>query len=454
MPEVGIQGYVEANRDRFIAELREVVQQPSISSQNVGMEECARLVRGMLEKRGFRTRMLSAGGHPAVYAERPGTSATTVLCYGHYDVQPPEPLDEWLSPPFAAEIREGAIYGRGVSDHKGSFMARLHGIDALLALDGELPVTLKFLIEGEEEGGSPTLPEIVRQHADLLKADYALYAGGSKDENDRPVVRCGQKGLLYVELACTGAKQDLHSRHASVVPSPVWRLIHALGTLRDAQGQVTIPGFYDDVIPPSPEDMDALRSVPFAEAKMKANFGISEFVGGVRGLEALKQFLFNPTCNVAGITAGYSGKGAKTVLPCRASAKMDLRLVPEQMPQDIAAKLRRHLDAGGYWDITMQILGTLEPTRTPLNAPISQAVIEASRRVYGQEPVVYPIWAGSGPRYVFKRYLGLSMVADPGVGHCEGRHHAPNESVRIADYLQGVQVAAEVFRQLRTSACR
>jgi acetylornithine deacetylase/succinyl-diaminopimelate desuccinylase-like protein len=444
----GIHGYIESNRERFISELRQVVQQPSISSQGVGMDECASLIEGMLEKRGFQTRLLSSGGYPAIYAERRGESRKAILCYGHYDVQPPDPLEEWASPPFAAEIRDGKIFGRGVSDHKGSLVSRLHAVDALLAVDGTLPLTVKFILEGEEESGSRTLSEIVRQHRDLLAADFALYAGGAKDENDSPVIRCGQKGMCYVQLTCTGASQDLHSRTAALVPSPVWRLVQALASLKDEQGRVTIPGFYDDVDPVSEQDMEALRTVPFNADRMKLNWGISRFVGGVEDVEALEQYLFTPTCNISGISAGYTGVGMKTVLPCRASAKLDLRLVPSQQPLDIVDKLRSHLEMGGFGDVEVDVLGTFEPARTPLTHPLVRSAVQASRRVYGQEPVVMPLWSGSGPRYLFSNYLGIPMIADPGVGHSDGRHHAPNESLRIDDYIQGIHLMAELLREL------
>lgn len=442
-----IKAYIEASKDRFMDELREIVRQPSISAQDVGVKECAQLIAKALEKRGFQVRLLHAGGQPAVYAELKGKSSKKLLFYNHYDVQPPEPLEAWDSPPFAAEIKEGRIYARGVSDHKGSMMARIHAIDAILATEGELPCTVKFIIDGEEESGSPSLKPIVEQNLDLLKADAALYAGGAKDEKDRPTVRCGHKGMCYVQLTAKGANQDLHSRWATIVPNPAWRLLRALATLKSQREEVLIEGFYDDVDPITPEDEEAMRKMPFATDVMKQNWGLISLLKNVDGLDALKTFLFTPTCNIAGFTSGYGGKGGKTVLPCTASAKLDMRLIPHQRPHDIYEKVKRHLAKHGFSDVQVDLLWAAEPARTPLHEHIVRLVVDSTRRIYGQEPLVSPLWGGSAPRYLLsdKRFLGIPTVADTGVSNADSRHHGPNENLRISDYFQNVEHMADVI---------
>jgi acetylornithine deacetylase/succinyl-diaminopimelate desuccinylase-like protein len=444
-----IKSYIESNKDQFISELQELVRQPSISAQNIGMQECAQLLIRILEKRNFQTRLLESGGHPAIFAERKGKSGKSLLCYGHYDVQPPEPLDEWDSPPFSAEIREGKIFGRGVSDHKGSFMARIHAIDAILATGGEIPATIKFILDGEEECGSPSLIKIIEQYRDLLKSDAALYAGGAKDEQGRPTVRCGHKGMCYLELSAKGANQDLHSRWATIVPNPAWRLVQALSKLKNEKDEILIPGFYDNVDPVTPEDIEALRTISFAAGEVREKFGLNSFIGNVDGVDALRDYLFKPTLNIAGFTSGYSGKGQKTLLPHTASVKMDIRLVPDQKPLDIFEKLKNYLEQAGCGDIQVKLLSTLEPSRTHVTEPIARLVIDSARRIYGQDPMIVPIWAGSAPHYLFnkKEYLGVPTITDTGVGNADGRHHSPNENIRISDYLQGIEHMADVIRR-------
>jgi acetylornithine deacetylase/succinyl-diaminopimelate desuccinylase-like protein len=449
MSRNSIKSYIESNQDRFVAELQELVRQPSISAQNIGMEECAQLLTKILEKRGFQVRLLEAGGHPSVYGERKGSSGKVLLFYSHYDVQPPDPIEAWKSPPFAAEIREGKIYGRGVSDHKGTIMARMHAIDAIVSIGGKIPSTLKFILDGEEESGSPSLKAIVLQNRELLKADAAFYAGGGKDEKDRPTVRCGHKGMCYVELTSKAANQDLHSRWAAIVPNPAWRLIQGLRTLKNERDEILIPGFYEEVNPVTADDEAAMRTIPFEVDTIKKNFGLKSLLKDVSGMDALRNFLFSPTCNIAGFTSGYSGKGQKTLLPHTASAKIDMRLVPSQRPLDIFEKLKRYLKESGYGDIQVDLISTLEPARTPVSDPIVRQVVDSTRRVYGQDPVVSPIWAGSSPRYLFskKEYLGIPMVTDTGVSNADSRHHSPNENIRIADYLQGIELMADILQR-------
>lgn len=449
MAHESIKSYIETHRDEFIAELQEFVRQPSISAQNIGMHECAQLVTKILEKRGFQVKLLEAKGHPCVYGERKGTSDKRLLFYNHYDVQPPEPLDAWDSPPFAAEIRQGKIYGRGVSDHKGTFLARIQAIDAIVGTGGEIPSTLKFILDGEEESGSPSLKTIIEQNRDLLKAEAAFYAGGGKDEKDRPTIRLGHKGMCYVELTAKAANQDLHSRWAAIIPNPAWRLIQALTTLKNVRNEILIPGFYDDIDPVTPDDESAMRTMPFEVDAIKKNFGVNSLVNDVGGMDALRNFLFSPTCNIAGFTSGYSGKGQKTLLPRTASVKMDMRLVPSQRPHDIFEKFKRHLKDSGYGDIQVDLVSTLEPARTPVSEPIVRQVVESTRRIYKQDPVIIPIWAGSSPRYLFskKEYLGIPMVTDTGVSYADSRHHSPNENIRVDDYLQGIELMADILQR-------
>ncbi len=441
-----IRDYVCSNRDRFIAELQEFCKIPSLSAADHKMEEGVAFVQKMLEQRGVKTQILKTPRHPAVFGEIKGKSDRALLLYAHYDVQAPEPLDEWIADPFGAEIIDGKIYARGVSDHKSSVVARIHGLEAFLAVMGELPITLKFIIEGEEEIGSPSLQGLIENNKDLLAADAALYSGGMKDENDRPRVVCGSKGMCYVELVCRGANSDVHSREAPLVVNPAWRLAWALSTLKDPKtDQVLIDGFYDDVQSPTPEDIEAVKAMDFDSTTYKRNLDLDTLLGGREGWEAALHQMFTPTCTIAGLTSGYQGPGSKTVLPNRASAKIDFRLVVRQRPEDILAKLKRHLDKHGFGDVEVISHNFLEASRAPLTHPLVGIIREAALRTYGEPVIIQPTAPGSGPRYLFDRILGLPMVSDCGSAHHRSGHHAPNENIRVKDYLDNVEHMAHVY---------
>jgi acetylornithine deacetylase/succinyl-diaminopimelate desuccinylase-like protein len=435
----GWQTYLKANEERSIAELQRLVRQRSVSSQNDGIRECAALVAAMLRERGFATEVWETPGHPVIFAEMAGTSERSLLFYNHYDVQPPEPLEEWRHPPFGAEIHDGVMHGRGTGDHKSSFVARLMAIEALLE-QGPLPVGIKFVVEGEEEIGSPNLAAVVAANAERLRADAGLYSGGAMDEHDRPVIRAGSKGMCYVELRVRTVNTDLHSRWAAVIPSPVWRLVEALHCIKDpASDRILIGGFYDDVEPATEEELAEIGKFPLDDAFVREDLGASRLLGNVTGVDASHRSMFSPTCNVSGLTAGYQGPGMKSVLPAVASAKVDMRLVPWQDAHDVHAKLRAHLDAHGFQDVETTLLGTINPGKAKLSEPIIVTLREAARRAYPGEPVIQPITPGSGPRYIFADHLGLHIVSDAGCSYHGAGHHSPKENIRVIDYLRNAE---------------
>lgn len=442
-----IAAYVEANKESMLAELQAFVRQPSISSQNIGVRECAQLAAEMLRRRGARVEIWETDGHPTVFGEITGAGTKRMLMYSHYDVQPPEPLDAWLVPPFEAAVLDGRLIARGVSDHKGNFVARLHAIDALLSLGEPLPLTVKFILEGEEEVSSKHLLQTVRTHREQLLADAGLYAGGEKDDFGNPLIYAGSKGIVYVELTCQTASTDMHSRWAALVPNPAWRLLRALATLKDENERILIEGFYDEIMQPGEVEREALKRIPFDEPGVKQRFGVDRFIGGVEGDAVVEQLLFAPTCNIAGVWSGYTGQGSKTVLPHIARAKLDIRLVPNQSAHDIVAKLRAHLDRHGFADIAVEPMGMNDASGVPIDHPLVRAVAGAVQAVYGREAIVYPNRPGSGPRYIFARELALPIIDDPGVSHTGGNHHAPNENIRLQDYYEGVCCMAEFLRR-------
>src|SRR3990172_9784724 len=371
-----IDSYLEKNLDKSISELSELVSQPSVGAQNLGLKECAQLTESLIRKRGFKTELIPTDGPPVVFAERKGLSDKTLLFYCHYDVQPAEPFELWETPPFKPAIRDGKLFGRGTSDDKGHINSRLFAIDSLLEAFGELPCNIKFIIEGEEETGSVHLPEFIMANKDLLAADACIWEFGGVDHEESPLEYLGLRGICYVELSVETASIDVHSGlGGSIFPNAAWRLVWALNTLKDSQERIRIPGFYAAVKPPSPRDLELIAALPDDSQDMLTRYGLKGFLKGMKGGPELRaEEVLVPTCTICGLTAGYQGPGSKTVLPPRASAKVDFRLVPDQDPLDIAAKLRKHLDAEGFQDVKITDLGGDPPARTDPDDPFIQLV--------------------------------------------------------------------------------
>ncbi len=444
----GIDAYLEAHFDESVAELSRLCAQPSVSAQNWGLTECAELVSGMLAKRGFRTQIMATGGAPVIFAERKGKGAKTMLFYNHYDVQPPEPLELWETPPFEPTQRDGHLFARGVSDDKGHITSRLFAIDALLNAADELPCTVKFIIEGEEETSSVHLHDFVRDHSDLLAADACVWEFGGVDHEDQPVQYLGLRGICYVELSVQTESQDVHSGlGGSIFPNAAWRLVWALNTLKGEDERILIPHFYDAVIPPSARDRALMEALPEVAEEYRQRYGVKKFLGDAQSGADLKlQEVFQPTCTICGLTSGYQGAGSKTVLPAHASAKIDFRLVPDQTPEEIVRLLRAHLDAHGFEDIQIDFLGGEAPARTDPDDPFVQLVVDAAREPYGVPMRVVPMTGGSGPNAIFKEALRLPIVT-AGVGHPGAQVHAPNENIRLDLYLKGAKHVARILQE-------
>lgn len=443
-----IDTYVDEMLDQNLEELKRYVAQPSISAQNLGLKECANLVKEMLEKRGFKTEIMATDGAPVVFAERKGKSDKTLLIYNHYDVQPPEPLELWESPPFEPEIRGGKMYGRGVSDDKAHLTSRLHAIDAILNDEGELPCNIKFIIEGEEEAASVHLHDFIRQNKGKLKADACIWEFGGVDHRDKPMQYLGLRGICYVELSVTSLGTDVHSGlGGSIFPNAAWRLVWALSSLKGQDEAVRIPGFYDDIVPHSKRDRELMAKLPDVEEEYKSRYGVQKFIKGLKGGVDLKmEEVFTPTCTICGLTSGYQGPGSKTVQPAFASAKVDFRLVPNQMPEDILKKLRAHLDAEGFGDVQIEFLGGEPAARTDPDDPFVKIVVDTAEDVYDTPMEIVPMVGGSGPSYPFVHDLGLPVVT-MGLGYPDTKAHAPNENIRIDLYLQHAKHTARVIKE-------
>lgn len=439
--------YVDENGDRFLDQLKKLCSQPSIAAQGVGTRETANIVLDMLEGIGADARLIEVAGAPPVVYGEIGQGKQTLIIYDHYDVQPPEPLDQWESQPFSPEIRKGFLYCRGVADNKGDLASRLQAIEGYQATMGRLPLKIKFVFEGEEEIGSPHLAQFVDENKELLLgADGCLWEGGRVDTSGRPELYLGLKGILYVELRARGASRDMHSSWAPLVPNPAWRLVWALGTLKDENDRLTMDGLMGYVAEPPDEDMELLERIPFDDEEMKEDLELPELLGGVKGIEAVRSLLYSPTCTICGMVAGYTGEGSKTVLPSEARVKLDFRLVPNLEPEVVLELLRKHLDRRGFDDVEIVGFSAEHPAKSSPDAPVARAAIQAATIVYGQEPVVYPSMAGSGPMYPLSTALGIPAVSGLGVGHAQSRIHAPNENIRVEDYFQAVKFTGEFIR--------
>jgi acetylornithine deacetylase/succinyl-diaminopimelate desuccinylase-like protein len=402
----------------------------------------------MLQKRGFTAEIHQTAGSPIVSAIRKGLGEKTLLIYNHYDVQPPEPLELWETPPFQPSRREGKMFGRGVSDDKGHITSRLAAIDAVLSERGELPCTIKFIIEGEEETASVHLVEFVKSHKELLAADACIWEFGGVDHTDTPMEYLGLRGICYVELSVDLLSTDVHSGlGGSIFPNAAWRLVWALNSLKGPDERILIPGFYDNIQPPSKRDRELMAALADPTDEYKSRYGVPYFLKGLTGGVELKvEEVFSPTCTICGLTSGYQGPGSKTVLPARASAKVDFRLIPDQDPADILAKLRAHLDAQGFTDIQITDLGGDTPARTDPDDPFIQMVAETAREVYGVPMTLVPLTGGSGPSHPFVHDLGLP-VATGGMGYPDARIHAPNENIRVDLYLKHARHVARIIKQ-------
>lgn len=451
-----LHSFLETNRDTHLAMACRLMAQKSISPTGEGIAECAALLRSMMVEAGIQTEILPTPGHPLIYGEVNVGAPFTVLIYGHYDVQPAEPLEQWLSPPFEPTIRDGRIYCRGAGDNKGQLMASLLAVRAYLKTGTPLPVNVKFCFEGEEESSSAHLAWAVETYKEKLACDMVYTADGPQHDTGAPTVLLGVRGILYVQVDCEGANRDHHSGNkGGLVPNPAWYLMQALHQFwGDSPADVRIPGFYDRVRPISDFDRDLLNKLPWDPEGTARTLGLPvELLAGETGADFYAR-LMRPTLNICGFTSGYGGPGSKTIIPGKAMAKLDMRLVVDQDPAEIYDLFVRHLrtvtepmerEAGVRFSVTHH--GDMAPSRTPGDRADMQAVVRAVRQAYGQEPVVVPALGGSLPDYVWTRILGVPSVVVPYANPDED-NHAPNENIRLDCFFSGIRCTAEVLAEL------
>ncbi|MEP4423116.1 MAG: M20/M25/M40 family metallo-hydrolase, partial [Nitratireductor sp.] len=423
------------------------VRHPSISAHNQGIGEVAGMLVGFLRKLGMEAETVPTSGHPMVLGRRDvSPDKPTVLLYGHYDVQPPDPLELWTSPPFEPTIRDGRIYARGIGDNKGQHFAQLLALESHLAVTGDLPCNVLFLLEGEEEIGSPHIAEFVRAHADRLKADLVVTSDGPLHESGAPVVTFGVRGVAAFELRAKTASRDVHSGNfGGVVPNAVWTLVHLLATMKDEDGAITIEGLTEPVIPPTNLERDAVERLPLDLEAIKAELGLSR-LDAPAGRGYFDRLMFHPTLTINGFHGGYGGPGMKTVLPCEAVVKCDIRLVEPLTPDYVFDKVRAHVEKHAP-EVEFVPLNGMLPSKTPMDSPYVEPIRRAVVAARGVEPLLYPTVGGSLPDYVFTKILGLPAFVIP-YANADEANHAPNENLKITCFIDGVKTGAALLAEL------
>jgi acetylornithine deacetylase/succinyl-diaminopimelate desuccinylase-like protein len=445
-------GTIESRQHQSVVALTEFLSIPSISAKPEhapDMIRCATWLADQLRFAGLDTAVMETGGHPAVVAKNkhiPGRP--TVLLYGHYDVQPPEPLELWTTPPFEPAVRNGAIVARGAADDKGQVWCHVEAIMAWQAHTG-VPVNLTVLVEGEEEVGSVNLTRFLQQHAADLKADIVVVSDTSQFAKDLPAITYGLRGLVYEEVFLTGPSHDLHSGlYGGAVPNPANVLAELIASLHDDKGRVTIPGFYDDVADVTPAERAEWKKLPFDEDRLAESLQLSS-LSGEAGYSALERKWARPTCDVNGITAGYQGEGAKTVIASKASAKISMRLVPNQDPVKIQAAFEKMMRDRCPKNIKIEFAnyGLAGPFLTPREGKATQLAVEAVEIGFGTKPVQMREGGRIPVVALFKEILGIDTLL-VGFGLDDDRIHSPNEKFDLNCLYNGARTAAALYEKL------
>lgn len=441
--------YVDRHARAFTERLQSLCRMPSVAARGTGMRAIAEAVEQSMQRVGIGTRTFKIGnGYPIIYGECGGGPKSFVV-YGHYDVQPVGHLNEWTVGPFAATIQDGKLYARGAANSKADLMARLAAVEAYQKTFGKLPVSLKFVVEGEDGLGSPSLYRFTNEHGDLLNADGCLWDEGYRDTKETPVVSLGFKGITFLELRAFGARSDLHSKWGTIVPNPAWRLVQALATITSPKGVITIDGFSSHIAPISEEDTEVLKTIELDEAGLKREFRIGGWVRSMKGHTLVKEHIFGATCTICGIQTGHTDAGAKTVLPSTAMARLDFRLVPDLTGKIVTELLRAHLDVRGFKDIEIIELGTAPLAKSSAKSRVARAVIDATREMYGTQPLVYPMDPSSGP---VGAVCGVTQPSTPvasfGTSYSGSNPHGPDENIRVEDFLLSIKLIGRIIHKL------
>jgi acetylornithine deacetylase/succinyl-diaminopimelate desuccinylase-like protein len=451
-----LESYFAREEQRIRAELDEFLRIPSVSARsehNADTARCAEWLAKQIQKLGMDSTIHATAGHPIVVGEwrKAGPDAPTILVYGHYDVQPVEPLDLWTSPPFEPTVRDGKLFARGSVDDKGQLYIHIKAAEGLLKQRGELPINLIFLAEGEEEVGSDNLAEFVEQHAKLLRADAVVISDSSMFAPGLPSILSSLRGLAYFQVDVVGPSHDLHSgSYGGATVNPAMALARILATMHDGKGRIAIKGFYDKVRKWDKKSRDAIRKLPFSEKRFREETGAAA-LGGEEGFTTLERIWMRPTCEVNGLLSGYTGEGAKTVLPSKAMAKVSCRLVPDQDPEQIAKLFRAHVKRVAPKGVTVdvQYIHGGKPWRAELTGPLYDAARRALTAAFGKEPVI--VGEGGSIPVVgdFTRVLKAPVLL-VGFGLPGENAHAPDEWISLENFTKGLRAVATLYEELGT----
>lgn len=447
--------FINSNNERFIEELKEFLRIPSISNNpdhKPDMQVCSKWLANHIESIGFeKVEVYNTPGHPIVYAEymKAGKDKPTVLLYGHYDVQPVDPLELWTNPPFEPTIKDGKIYARGTTDDKGQLFIHLKSLETYLKNNNSIPVNIKILYEGEEEVGSPNLPNFLEDNKELLKCNLVVISDTSMYTKGLPSICYGLRGLAYMQLDLVGPNKDLHSgSYGGGVDNPINALANLITKLKDEKGRILVDGFYDDVIPLSQKERDEFKRLPFNEESFKKDLEIDE-VYGEEGYTTTERLSARPTLDCNGIWGGFQGEGAKTVLPSKAGAKISMRLVPNQQPKKIAQLFEAYINKIAPKSVKVKVtdLHGGKPSVTPIDTPAINAAVESLKKGFGVEPV-FMKEGGSIPIVnSFKEILGADTVL-LGFGLPDENAHSPNEHLDLDNFHKGILSITHYFNEL------
>mgnify|MGYP006089093297 CR=1 FL=1 len=442
-----IYDYIDKNAQEYIADLQSLIQQPSISAQNIGLHECANFVKNAMHKDNLPAELYDVpGGPPLVFGHlKSSQSKKTLLCYSHYDVQPPEPIEEWShGGPWSGAIVDNIIYGRGATDNKGGLLAFNKAAKAFLEVRGEVPLNLKFFYEGEEEIGSVHLGPWVEKNKELLAADGMHCLDGSVDSFAKvPEVELGLKSVLFIELTARGGKKDIHSLNFPLVPSAPWELVHALSTIMDRNRKILIKDWYDGLYELGEEELNLIeeKNSRVDLNVLKEEFGIENFVLNREGKDAIRARTYEPTANIQGMVSGYTGPGTKTIVPSEAKVRLDFRLLPHMNPQNCIVKIKNHLIDNGFGNIEVKASESSEPPyKISVKEDISQAIIKAAEEVFGEKPVVNGVSAEG----TIMKHVWIPCVLT-GFANSGANLHAPDENINIDNYIKGIKYAAAIM---------
>lgn len=438
---------IDGNREEYLYILKKLCAQPSLAAENVGIQECCELVCELLRMIGIEPQVFPTGGSPVVFGELKSSvvGAKTIMFYGHYDVQPAGDLSLWETPPFEPTVRNNRIYGRGTADNKGQFLAHILAIHAFQEAGINVPVNVKFFLEGEEENGSVHILDFIEPHKDILKADIVYNSDGGMHDSGTPLITHGVRGMLMVQLDLETSIYDNHSGNkGGQIPNAAWQMVRFLGSLVDENGRCAIPGFYDDVVEPTEFELELIDRMEFNPESLAAIYGVAAIELDKR--DFYTNLMFQPTFNINGVYSGHVGEGTRTIIPGHARATMDMRLAYDQDP-DVIYQLLEDAVAGSGMNITLKKLSAVPPSSTSPELEICKVIAQAIEVAYGQKPFIMPRLGATNPEYVFTKILGLASLTVP-YANADENNHAPDENFDLDLFYQGIKATAEVIRHV------